>query len=114
MTLRVALPVLHMFIVLVALAAIVGPPSPVHADSVFQKSVHVRGDCPDFIQLFKDLNPVVVNISIERHILQNSSAEPPLCSDLVPDIWKTVSRQGIAFSRTVWQVASFATRLVTS
>ena len=36
-----------------------------------------RGGCPDLIDLIKNLTPVVVNISIERHMLQNSSTEPP-------------------------------------
>ena len=35
--------------------------------------------CPDLIDLIKRLSPVVVSISIERHMLQNRSAErPPL------------------------------------
>ena len=38
-----------------------------------------HGGCPDLIDLIKELKPAVVNISIERHILQNSSASlPPL------------------------------------
>ncbi|MFH1112630.1 MAG: trypsin-like peptidase domain-containing protein [Pseudomonadota bacterium] len=38
-----------------------------------------HGGCPDLIDLIKELKPAVVNISIERHILQNSSARiPPL------------------------------------
>jgi serine protease Do len=36
-----------------------------------------RGGCPDLIDLIKELTPVVVNISIERHMLQQSSTEPP-------------------------------------
>jgi serine protease Do len=36
-----------------------------------------RGGCPDFIDLIKELKPVVVNVSIERRTLQNSSAQPP-------------------------------------
>ncbi len=37
------------------------------------------GGCPDLIDLIKELKPSVVNISIERHMLQNSSARlPPL------------------------------------
>ncbi len=42
-----------------------------------QKIQGPRGGCPDLIDLIKDLTPVVVNISIERHMLQNSSTEPP-------------------------------------
>lgn len=49
----------------------------VAADAVTLKSLQTRGGCPDLIDLIKELTPVVVNISIERHILQNSSAEPP-------------------------------------
>lgn len=36
-----------------------------------------RGGCPDLIELIKELTPAVVNISIERHMLQHSSTEPP-------------------------------------
>ncbi|MDQ7781491.1 MAG: trypsin-like peptidase domain-containing protein [Desulfomonilaceae bacterium] len=32
-----------------------------------------QGGCPDLIDLIKELKPTVVNISIERHILQHSS-----------------------------------------
>ncbi len=46
-------------------------------DDTVQKSQVPRGGCPDLIDLIKDLTPVVVNISIERHMLQNSSTEPP-------------------------------------
>ena len=37
-----------------------------------------RGGCPDLIDLIKELTPVVVNISIERHLLQNTSSPPAL------------------------------------
>lgn len=47
------------------------------ADATAQKSQAPRGGCPELIDLIKDLTPVVVNISIERHMLQNSSTEPP-------------------------------------
>lgn len=46
-------------------------------DGAAQKIQGPRGGCPDLIDLIKDLTPVVVNISIERHMLQNSSTEPP-------------------------------------
>jgi serine protease Do len=36
-----------------------------------------QGQCPELIDLIKDLTPVVVSISIERHMLQKSSSEPP-------------------------------------
>ncbi len=36
-----------------------------------------RGGCPDLIDLIKELTPVVVSISIERHMLQQSSTNPP-------------------------------------
>ena len=42
-----------------------------------QPKYNARGGCPDLIDLIKDLTPAVVNISIERHMLQNSSTEPP-------------------------------------
>jgi serine protease Do len=38
---------------------------------------NVRSGCPDLVDLINDLTPAVVNISIERHMLQNSSTEPP-------------------------------------
>ena len=51
---------------------------PAHAgDEAAQKTQAPPGGCPDLIDLIKDLTPVVVNISIERHMLQNSSTEPP-------------------------------------
>jgi serine protease Do len=37
----------------------------------------VKSGCPDLIDLVKDLTPVVVNISIERDIVQKSSTSPP-------------------------------------
>ncbi len=46
-------------------------------DETAQKIQGPRGGCPDLIDLIKNLTPVVVNISIERHMLQNSSTEPP-------------------------------------
>lgn len=36
------------------------------------------GGCPDLIDLIKELTPVVVNISVERAVVQKSSATPPL------------------------------------
>lgn len=36
-----------------------------------------KGGCPDLVYLIKELTPVVVNIQIEKHMLQNSSTEPP-------------------------------------
>lgn len=36
-----------------------------------------RGGCPDLVDLINELKPVVVSISIERHMLQQSSTEPP-------------------------------------
>jgi len=41
------------------------------------KKASPRGGCPDLIDLIQELTPAVVNISIERHILQNSSTDPP-------------------------------------
>jgi len=40
------------------------------------KSAIQRG-CPDLIDLIKEVAPVVANISIERHMLQSTSSEPP-------------------------------------
>ncbi len=51
---------------------------PAHAgDETTRKTQPPAGGCPDLIDLIKQLTPVVVNISIERHMLQNSSTEPP-------------------------------------
>ncbi len=51
---------------------------PAHAgDEAARKTQPPPGGCPDLIDLIKQLTPVVVNISIERHVLQNSSTEPP-------------------------------------
>jgi serine protease Do len=36
-----------------------------------------RNGLPNLVEMIKDVTPVVVNISIERHILQQSAAEPP-------------------------------------
>ncbi len=45
-------------------------------DSNPEKSVP-RGGCPDLVALIKGLTPIVVSISVERHMLQHSSSEPP-------------------------------------
>lgn len=72
-----SLPTPRLAIALLVLAAFAGFPCFAPADAPAPTTAHVRGDCPDFIELFKELNPMVVNISIERHMVQNSSAEPP-------------------------------------
>ena len=54
-----------------------GAPGAFAGDEGTQKTQPPRGGCPDLIDLIKELTPVVVNISIERHMLQNSSTEPP-------------------------------------
>ncbi len=64
-----------LFIAFVGLFA--GGPIALAADAVAPKNLQARGGCPELIELIKELTPVVVNISIERHILQNSSTEPP-------------------------------------
>jgi serine protease Do len=51
--------------------------SPVIADDTARNVSVPRNGCPDLIDLIKDITPCVVNISIERHVLQNSSTEPP-------------------------------------
>jgi S1-C subfamily serine protease len=45
------------------------------ADETTMKVNGPRGGCPDFVDIIKNLEPVVVSIAIERHMLQNSSAE---------------------------------------
>ncbi len=52
------------------------------------------GGCPDFIELIKDITPVVVNISIERQAIQNSSASPPPLFRLRPRHFDDRSRPG--------------------
>lgn len=51
------------------------------SDSVWAMEGSVRtpltSGCPDLIDLIKELTPVVVNISIERDIVQKSSTAPP-------------------------------------
>jgi serine protease Do len=47
------------------------------AEPTTQRNPATPGGCPDLIGLIKELTPAVVSISIERHILQKSSAEPP-------------------------------------
>jgi serine protease Do len=37
------------------------------------KTAAAAGGCPELIDLIKNITPVVVNISIERHVLQNTS-----------------------------------------
>lgn len=59
-----------------ALVALLGPVSPVGATDVAGRAA-LKGGCPDLIDLIKDLAPVVVNISIERDIVQKSSTGPP-------------------------------------
>lgn len=46
-------------------------------DQTAKERPGARGGCPDLIDLIKDLTPSVVSISIERHLLQKSSTEPP-------------------------------------
>lgn len=50
-------------------------PSPVPARSF--RGPFQGNNCPDLIQLIKKITPVVVNIQIERHMLQSGSSQPP-------------------------------------
>ena len=52
------------------------------------------GGCPDFIELIKEITPVVVNISIERQTIQNSSVSPPPLFRLHPRHFDDRSRPG--------------------
>src|SRR5512139_1701084 len=56
------------------------------------------GGCPDFIELIRDITPVVVNISIERQQVQNSSASPPPLFRLHPRYFddRTKTREGVS------------------
>lgn len=47
----------------------------------------VRAGCPDLADLIEDLAPVVVNISIEKHMLQHTAAGPPPLFR-VPNGWR--------------------------
>ena len=71
--------ILHRFfvfsLVLVSMTCL-GAVGALAADATSQKAQAPRGGCPDLIDLIKDLTPVVVNISIEKHMLQQSSTEP--------------------------------------
>ncbi len=63
------------FLVLVSMTCSSAAGAPAGEETV-PKVQTPRGGCPDLIDLIKDLTPVVVNISIEKHMLQNSSTEP--------------------------------------
>jgi len=65
------------FLFVLVVATCLSTPGALASDETAQKAHPQRGGCPDLIDLIKDLTPVVVNISIERHMLQNSSTEPP-------------------------------------
>jgi serine protease Do len=72
--------ILHRFLVyslVIAFMTCLGATGALAADATSPTSQTPRGGCPELIDLIKDLTPVVVNISIERHMLQNSSTEPP-------------------------------------
>jgi serine protease Do len=62
---------------LILLAMAVGLPDVRSAPASETVIKRPPGGCPDFIDLIKDLSPVVVNISIERDMVEKSSSEPP-------------------------------------
>lgn len=62
-----------------------------------QPKHQVRGGCPDLIDLIKELTPAVVNISIERHMLQNSSTEPPPLFRSKPGLYEDQPKKGDRF-----------------
>lgn len=69
---------MHIWLLLLSLYLAVGW-LPVREAAAEQAGGMVRmgGGCPDLIDLIKELSPVVVSISIERHMLQKSAADPP-------------------------------------
>lgn len=65
-------------LIVIALLPMIFWMTALHAqDQAGKERPGARGGCPDLIDLIKDLTPAVVSISIERHLLQKSSAEPP-------------------------------------
>jgi serine protease Do len=48
---------------------------PIHGRSI--RGPLPQNNCPDLIQLIKKITPVVVNIQIERHMLQSGASQPP-------------------------------------
>ena len=66
---------LRFLIVLLLLVACAGSSVAMAIESAAER--HPRGGCPDLIDLIKDLTPVVVNIAIERDLVQKSSSGPP-------------------------------------
>jgi serine protease Do len=55
------------------------------------------GGCPNFIEVIKDITPVVVNISVERHQVRNSSVSPPPLFRLHPRYFddRARAREGV-------------------
>jgi serine protease Do len=53
-------------------------------DATVRQDIPKPGAYPDFTELVKDITPVVVNIAIERHQVQNSSGSPPALFQLHP------------------------------
>lgn len=66
---------LRFLLILLFVVATAGSPVAMATDSVAER--HPKGGCPNLIDLIKDLTPVVVNISIERDLVQKSSSGPP-------------------------------------
>ena len=61
---------------ILVLAAMLGAASAVGAAEATGRTA-LKGGCPDLIDLIRKLAPVVVNISIERDMVQKSSTGPP-------------------------------------
>lgn len=63
-------------------------------EGAVRQNIPRPGGCPDFIELIKEITPVVVNISIERQAIQNSSVSPPPLFRLHPRHFDDRSRPG--------------------
>ncbi len=79
-------------LILTSLAALIAPCW--GDEAAPRRDVPRPGGCPDFIELIKDIAPVVVNISIERHQVRNSSASPPPLFRLNPRYFDDRARLG--------------------
>lgn len=70
------------------------PPSASARGETSKKAVSSPGGCPDLIDLIKQLRPMVVNISIERHVVPSSSPSGPRLFRLNQRFFEERSRQG--------------------
>ncbi len=83
--------------ILILILAFVFCVTPVVASEETPSKHNVKSGCPDLVDLINDLTPAVVNISIERHMLQNSSTEPPPLFRSKPGSQEEQSKKGDRF-----------------